>query len=41
MFDTDALIMTLPIAIKGMAGVFGVIIAVWIAIVVMIKAFKA
>ena len=40
MFDWQAVISTLPIIAKGMAGVFGVIIVIWISIVVMLKAFK-
>ncbi|HNV34300.1 MAG TPA: hypothetical protein PKK63_02075 [Bacillota bacterium] len=40
MFDVQGMLATLPIAVKGMAGVFSVIIAIWISIVLMIKIFK-
>jgi hypothetical protein len=40
MFDWQAVISTLPIVAKGMAGVFGVIIVIWIAIAIMIRVFK-
>ena len=40
MFDFQAIVHTLPIIAKGMAGVFGVIIIIWISIVIMLKAFK-
>lgn len=40
MFDFGAIVPTLPIIAKGMAGVFGVIIVIWVSIVIMLKAFK-
>lgn len=40
MFDVQGLVSTFPIMVKGMAGVFSVIIAIWISIVLMIKIFK-
>lgn len=40
MLNFDALISTLPIALKGMAGVFGVILAIWASIEVLIRVFK-
>lgn len=40
MFDFQAIVSTLPIIAKGMAGVFGVIIVIWISIAIMLKAFK-
>lgn len=40
MIDFQSVLSTLPIAAKGMAGVFGVIIVIWISIIIMIKVFK-
>lgn len=41
MINLDALVSTLPIAAKGMAGVFIVIIAIWVSIAVMVRIFKS
>ncbi|HOA15056.1 MAG TPA: hypothetical protein PLT03_00800 [Bacillota bacterium] len=40
MMDFEALVSTLPIAAKGMAGVFIVIVAIWVSIALMARIFK-
>lgn len=41
MLDFDALVSTLPIAAKGMAGVFIVILVIWASIAALVKIFRA
>lgn len=41
MLNFKALIDTLPIAAKGMAGVFIVILAIWASIVALVRIFKS
>ncbi len=38
--NVEAMVATLPIAAKGMAGVFAVILAVWASIAILVKAFR-
>lgn len=38
--NVDAMVATLPIAAKGMAGVFAVILTVWASIAILVKVFR-
>lgn len=37
--NTEVFLSTIPVMVAGMGGVFGVIIAIWVSIVVLTKAF--
>lgn len=39
--NTEVFLSTIPVMVAGMGGVFGVIIAIWVSIVVLTKAFGA